>query len=1148
MRINITTLILVIALAQVSAKGFGQQINLERTNTSLKEILRSIELQTGYLFLTKDYDLSKARIDVKIKNASIEEAMELCLKKLPLSYVIIDNSVIISKKEATFLEKVAGYFKNIDVKGQVLDDKGNPLPGATVKVKGGPRAVITNANGHFELKGLAEETVLVISFMGYKTQEQKVNAESFLSIRMENNPAELDAVHIVSTGYQKLPKERATGSFALVENAELNKQIGVSDITEKFKTLVPGVLMNGGTAIIRGKTTMNANQTPIIVIDGFPTELSLSAINPNDVESITVLRDAAAASIWGVRASNGVIVITTKQGKRNTDGKPAITFTSSLKIQEVPDVSDLQLASSSQYIDVEREALTKGWYSLENPNGNGGYSPVYDIFRKKSKGLISDDEANRQYEVLRNNNSYGQKDLFFKNGLLQQYNLSVAGAKETNRYYVSLNYQDNKSYALGNKDKRITLFVKNSYQILPKLTFDVDLNLSYIKGTSNGISTYDFVRQRPYELFVDAENNYVPVYDSFRSQERNKELQDKGYYDWNSNLKRDFDNTDRPYHSFSPRINLGVAYKLIDGLTFDSKFQHERMEYNSSSFQNEQMYAVRSLINQYTIQGPGNTLINQIPKGPIYDTYLQSTQSTSWRNQLRFDQEFDGGKHRVNAIAGTEINRVLSNIKQDRYHNYDKAKLTSSPINEKQLFDGVPSWNGGTANYLPVPKFFTDVQNRYFSMYFNGAYTYDNKYTLSSSARIDKSNLLGATTNDKMTPLYSVGAAWNASKEDFFKVDFIDELKFRLTTGVNGNVDKSTSKVLIAIPQKNGASTGEDYLKIQFPENKNLRWESTRVNNIGMDLVLLKNRITMNLDFYRKRSYDLLGSVDADPSVGFVRVYKNTSSMLNSGFDLHLAADVLRGDFKWNSSLNLSYNKNKVTKVFNPNPVLTGFLNGGRGNEIEGQPIDYFYNLRWAGLSDKGEPQVYNNKGEVVTWQNNAQPTLDWLAYAGTTLPKYYGAFINTFAYKGVTLSPIFTYRLGHMMRLPTTYVRSTSTILADIDKRWRKPGDEAFTNVPKLYDTSFEPLLRNQYYLYNTSRVASASYIRLSNVSLTYDLPKTFVKRVFKNVQLQTQVTDVWMWTKNKNNVDPEVTNLLQGTLNFSPPVTYTFGIKADF
>ncbi len=1149
MRMKITTFLLMIALAQVSARGFGQKITLDKYQVTLKEVLKSIEHQTGFLFLTKDYNISEPRVNISVKNASIDEAMRACLKNLPLSYLIIDNSIVLSKKEPSFLEAINSYLNAIEVTGKVSDESGRPLPGATVRIKGTQRVAITNADGVFSFSGVDEKAVLVVSFLGYKTRELAVSGGGIpLLIRLEINPAELESVNVVSTGYQKLPKERATGSFSLVEQADLNKQIAVSDITEKFKTLLPGVLMTNNNAIIRGKSTINANQSPIIVIDGFPTELSLSAINPNDVESITVLRDAAAASIWGVRASNGVIVITTKQGRRTADGKPAITFSSTFKIQEVPDFSDLRLANSNEAIDVEIEALGKGWYNLDNPNSNGGYSPVYEVYRKKAKGLITEDEANRQYEILRNNDSRAQSKLFYKNGLLQQYNLSASGATERNRYYISLNYQKNKSYAIGNDDKRLTFFIKNSYQLLPKLTVDADVNLSYIKGASNGLNVGDFIAQRPYELIVDENGGYLPVYQSIRSLERNQELQDKGYYNWNFNLKQEFDNTDKPYHSFSPRVNLGITYKVIDGLAFDSKFQYERSDYNSSNFMNEELYYVRNQINTLTTIGAGNVLNYQLPKGAFYDTYIQVSQSTSWRNQLRFDKELGEGRHRINAIAGTEISRILSKTTQNRYHNYDKARLTSSPINEKLLSAGVVGWNGSTVSYIPVFNQFIDVQNRYFSMYFNGSYTYLNKYTLSTSGRIDKSNLLGANVNDKLTPLYSVGLAWNVSKEDFFKIGFIDDLRLRITTGVNGNVDKSTSKVLVAIPQKNTGSTDEDFLKVQFPENKDLRWESTKVNNIGLDLVLFKNRIALNVDAYHKKSYDLLGFVNADPSVGFQRVYKNTSNMLNEGFDLSLKADVFRGAFRWNSVVNLSYNKNKVTKVYNPNPTLSGYLAGGRGNEIVDQPIDYFYNLRWAGLNAQGEPQVYDDKGVAVSWINSAQPTIDWLDYAGTTLPKYYGSFINTFSYKGFNLTPIFTYRLGHMMRLPTTYVRSASPILTSIATRWQKAGDEAHTNVPKLYTNPNEPLMRAQFYTLNTARQASASYVRLSVVSLTYDLPKHFAGKVFKNIQLQSQVTDIWLWTKNKEDVDPEVANLRDGRLNLSPPVTYTFGLKADF
>lgn len=271
--------------------------------------------------------------------------------------------------------------------------------------------------------------------IGFATKELAVSGQLSLNVVLEEDVISLDEV-VVSTGYQKIPKERATGSFVIANEERLNTQVGVISIREKIQGLLPGVLVQGNSIVIRGQSTINANTQPAIIVDGFPTSLSLDDINPNDIESITVLRDAAAASIWGVRASNGVIVITTKRGDESS--KPKFAYTTSLRITEMPEIGALQLANSSQYIDAELESLDRGWFNLSLPNGNIGYSRVYEIYKNRHDGIISNEEAAQQFNILRSNNSYGQTDLFFRNSMSQQHDLSVSGATKTNNYLCVL--------------------------------------------------------------------------------------------------------------------------------------------------------------------------------------------------------------------------------------------------------------------------------------------------------------------------------------------------------------------------------------------------------------------------------------------------------------------------------------------------------------------------------------------------------------------------------------------------------------------------------------------------------------------------------------------------------------------------------------
>lgn len=1141
--------IMLAGFLQVSATGRSQTITLTARNEPAEAVFRTIEKKSGYTFVYFRKDLEQiGRININVINTPLKDVLDKCFEQTSFTYIIDDKNIIVksrneNKSIAELLDANAPPYH-----GVIRGDNGLPLAGINVIIKGTNRGTVTDNEGRFTINAKTGD-VLIISSIGYKSREITLTANTSVSfvLSIESSVIDTAIVNYVSTGYQSLPKERVTGAFSHVTSMDLDKQIGAVSIEDKFKNILPGVLSTGGSLTIRGKSSINANQDVLVVVDGFATNLDLSTINPNDVESITVLRDAAAASIWGARASNGVVVIVTKKG-RNSAGKPVISATSTLRIDQQPNLADLQLATSAQMVDVELEALNKGWYNLNSAENNWGYSRVYEIYRKQSMGEITEAQANAQYDALRKNNAFDQKDFFLHNGIFQQYNLSVSGASNQNRYYLSVNYQDNKPYNKGVNDNRFILFVKNSYQFLPKFRFDAAVNIAYSKANLNGVQMGDFLNQRPYELFVDGNNNYIPQYQfASRTIEANEQWRQKGYYDWNANVKRDFDNTDVTSKSFSPRISAGLNYDIMKGLNIESSLQHERLQFTSDEFLNEEMFYTRNLINTFTVQQPGGSLLYNLPRGTIYNAVTTNLSKITWRNQLSLNRDWGQGKHKVNAILGTELHRDVLTTRNSRYFNYNKKTLNYSLIDEDKLAKGVTNYNGQTQTFSPLAFPITEEQNRYFSTFFNGAYTFDDRYTVSGSARIDKSNLFGAETNDKMVPLYSVGAAWNITKENFFNSKFINDLRLRVTTGVNGNVERRTSKVLTATAMRNLSGTGEDYLKIVWPENKTLRWESTKTTNFGVDARAFDNKLSVTLDYYIKKSYDLLGYVAADPSLGFNQVYKNTASVKNTGFDIRITARPLNGEFQWSPTLNLSYNKNEVTEVYTPQVNVDNHLSGGLGREVKGSPIDYLYSYRWAGLTNTGLPQVYDNTGKPVSDIASAQPTVDWLEYSGTRVPPYFGSFINSFSWKGFTLTPIITFELGHVMRLPTTYLRTVTPINSDIDKRWRKPGDEAFTDLPGLYPNMNEPFARRQFYASANNKVASASFIRLSNLSLTYTVPRSVTGRIFSNLQILTQASNIAVWKKNKNGIDPETNDHRTGALWFAPLTSYTFGIKAD-
>lgn len=1145
-----------VSLAKVTFDA--EKITANYKEISLSQLFWEVQKNTDFVFVYSTEDLNFVpKKEINIRDASIEDFMTRVLEGTDLTYTIKENVVVVKKAEqqngsATPRQEPTRTLQNRiqepqarKIAGKVETTYGEPLPGAFVVELGTLNVVVADSDGNFSIELTNEPATLVVSFVGYMRQEIEVGNANQYRIVLEQEINKLEEV--VITGYQTLSKERVTGSFVVVGNDQMNKQVGDVSIMQKFRGLIPGMLVGSNDDItIRGKSSLYANQSPIIVVDGFPIESSLSSINPNDVESITVLRDAAAASIWGVRASNGVIIVTTKS--QQTERAAQIEFSSTLRISDTPNVGSLRLANSAEYIDYELETLNKGWVDFAKPDD--GHSKVAEIFKRAKDNEISQAQAEQLYDQLRNNNSRSQKDLFFRKSLVQQYNISLSKSSGTNTFYSSVNLVDNKSSSIGNQSQYIRFLLKNTTQLFPGIRFSTSVSGLFSKGVSNGVSAYDFMTQIPYEMFTDTDGNYLPrnICIPGFSLARNKELMGMGYYDWSTNLKQDMDNKDNNTTIFSPRINLGLNIKIIEGLTFDSKFQYELNSSKSDYFYNENTQTVRHLVNVYTIIRNGEP-VYQIPRGPIYDFSESSQNSWYVRNQLTFVRSFGDGKHKINAIAGTEVNSSKYKYKSDRYHNYNKEKLTYTLIDEDTYSRSLATYNGGSSYYTNSRSTFSEIENRYLSYYANASYTFADKYSVSASARIDESNLFGAQTNDRKTPLYSFGASWDITKENFFNVNFINHLKLRATTGTNGNIDKKTSKELIA---KTGSSsyTQESTLIIEYPKNDKLRWETTRIQNVGLDLSVWDNRISLSADYYFKKSYDLLGQVPSDPTTGFASVYKNTAEVENTGVDLILNADIFRGAFSWNCGLNLSFNKNKVTKVFTPTPSVSTYLMGGMGNEIEGYPIDYLYSYRWAGLSETGEPRIYDDKGEYVSWTESDLNHIEWLTYSGSTSPRYYGSFINTFSYKGFTLFAVITYKMGYVMRMPTAWIGAFGGgVMSAVDKRWREPGDENNTYLPKIYDNPVSKYERQEFVAKSDFRVESAANIRFSTVSLTYTFPQKWLGRYIKGAQIMLQASDLGFWAKNSEKFDPEKVSLSSRSLAaMENPAVYTFGINVKF
>nr|WP_315421999.1 SusC/RagA family TonB-linked outer membrane protein [uncultured Pedobacter sp.] len=1145
---KLTTLLMLAFFMQVSAGTYAQKITLSARNAELFTIFDQISDQSGYDFVITNSILKNSKkVTIDVKNAELSDVLDQIFKNQSLEFTITNKSVLVRKKEPAFLEKIIKRFQSIDVTGKVLDEKNLPLPGATVSVKGLKKQVVTNKDGEFTLKDVDEDAVLMITFLGYQTREIKAS-ENLGNIILTIQTGQLDEV-TVSTGYQTLSKERVTGSFSTLSSKQLDQQ-RLSSMQSLLEGRIPGY--NNG--LIRGTTSMNGLVQPLYVIDGFPVEnLKLDAnnsvaegipgLNLEDVESITVLKDAAAASIYGARASNGVIVIVTKKAKK---GKPQISASSTFTLSPYRQYTD-NLTNSADIVELEKE------WAANNPNLRGANAGAYaanllqnvaypsqgiNAILRNAAGTLSQADLNTKlgqlaaggYQYYDDVEKYSKRSPFY-----QQYNLSIGNATEKNALYTSATYRNNKTQDKYAGDESLGININNTTQINKWLTMELSTFLSYNEGKTQPYNTlspgYTFL---PYDRLVNADgSNFTSTAASRLSANNMALINNNRLYNMDITPLDEQAMSIGKTKNFTSRSFVRLGAKITDWLSYKSSFQYEYATSRLDQLYDKNSYFVRNKVNSFASFNPasGGQAIFNLPYGNINYKENQFNNAYNFRQQLNVDKTF-GEKHSFTAILGSEIrNRKIEYDNQSLY-NYNPNTLTYSLVNQPLLGSYPGNILGGgsfTTRDAAVNRINTE---RFVSFYSNVGYTYDEKYLFTGSIRWDKSNLWGTSSKYQNTPIWSLGAGWNINKESFFNADWVDRLKLRASHGIGGNV-YTNSAPFTTFNFNPNYNVGGLQATIGSRPNPLLSWEKTTTTNAGLDFAIFKNRLSGSVDYYHKNGKDLLANTQGVPTEGFgYSTYViNNGEMLNQGVELALSGDIIRGkDLTWNLGLQYAFNKNKVTYVNIEAPFYVLQLDYPQSFPRIGNPYNSIYSYQWAGLSNTGLPQVYNEKGEKVL----ASPaTLQSIVYSGSTVPKYSGSLNSTLSYQNFSLSFLLTFEGGHKMRdtfLPTLgasynsalngYVTQISSVNKDIVNRWRNPGDELKTNIPKVVFAE-DPTYNSQsadIYKYADINVLDATNMRLRNISLAYNVPQLIAKKAgLSNIRFQFNVENAFTLAKSK-------------------------------
>lgn len=1059
------------------------------------------------------------------------------------------------------------------VTGSVFDKADNqPVIGATIAVMSAQGTVAhgttTDLDGKFKLEIPSGTQNLTCRFMGYTTATIHLQAgKDNYTVYMENDSKQLN--ELVVTGYQAIDRRKLTSAVTTIK---MSDEIigGVNNIDQALAGQIAGlssVTSSGSPGApvklrIRGTASLSGTQDPLWVLDGIPLEgtdipsmedlqdidniyqTSIAGINPQDIESITVLKDAAATAIYGARAANGVIVITTKKGKA---GKPQINFSMKLTYNPKTDIDRLNLLNSDEKVDLELGLLQSDYTYRENKGDVAriiaGYG-LTDAYKAGGWNALSP-EAQADINALRAVNT-DWNDILFRGVFNQEYNVSLSGGSEKATYYSALGYYVEQGNVESVKNDRFNLTLKTDYRINSKLKVGASVFANRRK-------------QRSYLTYNEGFTN--PVYYSRIANPYMRPFDDEGNYIYDTNVQhRQGDDIVPDFNIFEERANTSNENTFTSLMSiFDAEFKwNEHFKVTSQfglqwdenmieKYAGQDSYAMRREKEQH--QYNGTTVL---PEGGSNKITEKHSSQWTWKAMAEYQNRFKD-IHELELMAGTEIRHNEDKSLYSAVYGYDARTLTSKPIifpNEEKA-ESVPLH---TETYL---------ENAFVSWFATGSYTLLHRYTLGGSIRFDGSDIFGVAKKYRYLPLYSVSGLWRISDEPFMKnVTVINHLGLRASYGLQGNIDKNTSPYLIGIYDQTTILPGnsEDAIRPSSAPNPDLRWEKTQSANIGMDLSLWDNIISLSVDYYYRKGTDLIGLRMLPLETGYTSTTVNWAQMENEGVEVALTTrNIHTKDFTWFTNLNFGYNDNTVLRE----TVAENAIKPSR----EGYSVGAIFAYKTAGLDDEGYPLFLTQDGRKVTATeffklNNAgastlsaEEQRNLYSYIGSTEPKVSGGFMNTFKYKRVTLGINCIFNFGMYVQTtptydPTNYDRGLNSN-RDILNRWTP--DHTNTTLPKLMtenDGRTGEYLR--YKEQNLFReldiwVKKQNYFRFESIRLGYELPEKWLKPVgIKSASVSLEGRNLWVIASNYHNyLDPET----MGNPYAAPiPKSFIFGLNVNF
>lgn len=1158
---KLTFLFLTIGCLNIYASGLSQQVSFSGKKVSLDSVFAVVERQTKFVFIYTDAIIQSAKpVTIHSVKTPIQQFLSEVFKDQPLQFDIREKNIIITlraKENLSDLIREPDFADTaIVLSGLVLTEESEPLVGATVRIKGRKGGVSTDASGRFTLENVSNNAVIEISYVGRltlsikigginegnpfvstsssdkETVDEKTNGLSrvvnnnlhSLVVRLVRQVVDLSQVAVTNTGYQKIRPEHSTGSVAVLQERNYNSRINTNNFLQGLQNKLPGLLINNDVQFegenlfqIRGISTFNGIRKPLIVVDGYPTELALESINPNEIESITVLKDAAAATIYGARSSNGVIVIERKKPKA---GKTRVNFRATTSLTPKENFARYRWDKEAFKAIEDNARATAGFetpftYELMKDPYFGyyyNYTAPVNILLKGMAGEATEEEVRQELDSLGSyNNAKDYGRLFLRNALTQTYNLNASGGNEKALYSLSANYIGANRTQIKNNSNSFQFSGRTFLSLSSRFSAEISTNFQETRSDEVPVPSIESIY--PYERFQDANGKPTPVYaNSLVSPVYNAALLGVGLSDNMYYPLQEINEVSTKNRGVNNRLTLDLRYKISQGLNIHLSGAYEKSTDERSILARENSTFVRQLMNVYAEDDFSGGFKFNFPKGSLLRTQNSVMKNLTVRGQVNYEQQF-GSSHSINVIAGGEIRDIVNRSALSALAGYDEQTLLFQSVDYRYLdnySNNFMAMYAGTNPYLSSQELFTQeyANDRFVSAYTNMVYSFKRKYSLSGSFRIDQSNLFGTDPKYQYKPLWSVGAAWNIDRESFVQdISWITALKLRAAYGFNGNLARTSLPQVIGRRSLNYFDHSQfiPSIELQSHANSGLRWEKTENINIGLDYTIFK-RISGSIEYYEKRSTDLLANSQIDATKGASFAVVNQASIQNRGVEFNLNATWISNTrLGWNSGLVMSRNQNKITQFYHPDPNLR--------ERVIGRPMGASFQMLYGGLDDKGEILIKNKKGELIPY--GVQEGVDNQVYAGNSIPGFNLGLSNRIDIGRFYVYAMVNYFSDFLVFAPipaATQVRP----LNGVNNYWKQPGDEADPSKLPRQRYTFTPVLSS-----TDKYMVKGNYLTLADITVCYSFQDAgFVKRMgASDLELKGQVTNLYTVGFNKFN-----------------------------